>query len=72
MAPFKAPGLDGFTTCFYQQNWEVVQLEVCNAVLPFLNSGHLDKISMPHTLLSYPKQEIQKVRQNSNQLACAM
>lgn len=35
MAPLKALGPDGFTACFYQQNWEAVQLEICNAVLHF-------------------------------------
>jgi hypothetical protein len=43
MAHLEAPGQDGFSTCFYQQNWGTVHLEVCNAVLQFLNSSHLDK-----------------------------
>jgi hypothetical protein len=39
MAPMKAPGLDGFPTCFFQQNWDTIQNEVCDAVLQFFNVG---------------------------------
>ncbi|XP_059428496.1 uncharacterized protein LOC132162251 [Corylus avellana] len=42
MAPLMALGLDGFTICFYQDNWTTVGVEVCNSVLPFLNSGIID------------------------------
>jgi hypothetical protein len=42
MAPLKAPGPDGFTADCYQQNWDVIQDEVCGAILFFLNSGQLD------------------------------
>lgn len=42
MAPNKASGPDGFSADFFQQNWETVQLEVCNAALHFFNTGQLD------------------------------
>ena len=35
MGPLKSPGLDGFTTCFYQQSWGLVRDEVCNVVFLF-------------------------------------
>jgi hypothetical protein len=35
MAPNKAPGLDGFTAGFYQQHWDTVGSEVCEAALYF-------------------------------------
>jgi hypothetical protein len=35
MAPMKAPRPDVFPACFFQQNWETVQNEVCDAVLHF-------------------------------------
>lgn len=39
MAQLKAPGLDRFTTSFFQENWATVGTEVCNAVLSILRSG---------------------------------
>lgn len=36
MAALKAPGPDGFTASFYQQNWATIHMEVCNAILHFL------------------------------------
>lgn len=32
MDPMKMPGQDGFTVEFYQQNWETMGVEVCEAV----------------------------------------
>jgi len=43
MAPTKAPGPDGFSACFYQQNWSTIHEEVCKAILHFLNFGVLDE-----------------------------
>jgi hypothetical protein len=35
MPPLKAPGPDGFSSCFYQQHWVTVQAEVCYVVKHF-------------------------------------
>lgn len=32
MAPFQAPGPDGYQAAFYQANWEVVRNSVCDFV----------------------------------------
>jgi hypothetical protein len=42
MSPLKAPGPDGLSSCFYQANWNVINGEVCEAVLHFQNTGEFD------------------------------
>ena len=42
MHPLKSPGPDGLAACFYQQSWLTVRMEVCNAVLAYLNDGVFD------------------------------
>lgn len=42
MAPLKSLRLDGFAAVFFQQSWSTVSLEVCVAVLGFLNGGVFD------------------------------
>lgn len=42
MHPLKAPRLDGFSACFYQQHWATVGGTIRKAVLTFLNSSTLD------------------------------
>lgn len=32
MNPNKAPGLDGFVTCFYQCHWKLISTGVCGGV----------------------------------------
>jgi len=49
MPSLKAPGPDGFSACFYQNNWATVHPEVCSVVLHFLNSGIMDaRINRTH------------------------
>jgi hypothetical protein len=42
MAPFKSTGPDGFPADFYQEQWEVVGNEVCDAILNFSHAGNFD------------------------------
>jgi hypothetical protein len=58
MGPIKALGPDGFSAGFYQQNWATVGLEVCHAILHFLNGSKMDeKINVTHIAL-IPKKKI--------------
>jgi hypothetical protein len=36
MAPLKSPGPNGFPACFYQDQWETMGPEVCDAILNFV------------------------------------
>ena len=52
MAPLKSPEPDGLTTSFYQDNWEEVKDEVCNAISSFFISGSFDQeINRTHIAL---------------------
>ncbi|CAM8959392.1 unnamed protein product [Rhodiola kirilowii] len=51
LGPTKAPGLDGFSTLFYQKSWEEIKGEVFQFVLKFLNEGELDP-AMNETLIT--------------------
>jgi hypothetical protein len=57
MHPLKSPGLDGFSTSFYQNSWSVVRKDVCNAVLQFLNNGHFDKEINTTNIALVPKKK---------------
>lgn len=42
MHPLKSPGPNVFSACFYQASWPTVRVEVCRAVLDFLNHECFD------------------------------
>ncbi|GKV50825.1 hypothetical protein SLEP1_g57512 [Rubroshorea leprosula] len=41
LGAFKAPGVDGFSGCFYQQHWDMVGPDVCKAVRHFFDHGFM-------------------------------
>ncbi|XP_062075585.1 uncharacterized protein LOC133779669 [Humulus lupulus] len=51
----KAPGPDGYSSYFYQDNWNLVGSEVTTAVLSFLNSGKLLREINNTTITLIPK-----------------
>jgi hypothetical protein len=52
MGPLKAPGPDGFSADFYQQNWGTVGDEVCRAISKFISIGVMDlEINATHIVL---------------------
>jgi hypothetical protein len=52
MGPLKAPGPDGFSADFYQQNWGIVGDEVCRAISKFISIGVMDlEINATHIVL---------------------
>jgi hypothetical protein len=52
MHPLKSPGPDGFAACFYQKSWATVKIDVCMAVLDFLNNGVFDNdLNVTHIVL---------------------
>lgn len=47
----KAPGLDGFSSQFFKDNWEVIKDDVVDAVKSFFSSGTL--LKQVNTILLY-------------------
>jgi hypothetical protein len=57
MAALKAPGPDGFTASFYQQNWATIHMEVCNAILHFFATGFMDPMIIVTNIVLIPKSD---------------
>ncbi|GLT85577.1 hypothetical protein SLE2022_037640 [Rubroshorea leprosula] len=41
LGAFKAPGVDGFPGCFFQQHWDLVAPDMCNAIRHFFEHGFM-------------------------------
>jgi hypothetical protein len=62
MAPLKSPGPDGFPACFYQDEWETVGPEVCDAIFNFFNNCCFDDdVNFTHIVLIPKKSQPSKV-----------
>ena len=55
MAPFKAPGVDGFHIGFYQHSWEIVGDTLGNFVGDFFKYGELPQGANDTLLALIPK-----------------
>ncbi|XP_062093575.1 uncharacterized protein LOC133799589 [Humulus lupulus] len=66
----KAPGPDGFSSFFFQDNWEVVGNDVCEAVRSFLHSGKLLKEINSTTLTLIPKGKCPESVKDYRPIAC--
>ena len=50
-----APGPDGYGACFYQSFWDIIKVDVINAVLQFFNTGWILPNFNANTLVLIPK-----------------
>jgi hypothetical protein len=55
MAPIKAPGPDGFSADFYQQQWDIVGPKVSKIVLHFLNGARMEENTNATFIALIPK-----------------
>ena len=63
MAPFKAPGPDGFHAGFYQKMWHIVGPSICDVVWEFLDTGTLPKALNDTLIILIPKvQDLEQVK----------
>ncbi|XP_062112848.1 uncharacterized protein LOC133824003 [Humulus lupulus] len=66
----KAPGPDGFGSCFYQDNWELVGSDVVSAVLSFLRSGKILKAINTTTITLIPKSSCPRSVSDFRSISC--
>ncbi|XP_074305395.1 uncharacterized protein LOC141640523 [Silene latifolia] len=51
----KAPGLDGYSSKFFKDSWEIIGDDICDAILDFFTSGSLLKQLNATTITLLPK-----------------
>ncbi|CAN0904410.1 LINE-1 retrotransposable element ORF2 protein [Linum grandiflorum] len=47
----QAPGVDGFSSCFFRHHWDIIKDELCGAVRSFFASGYMLK-NINHTIIA--------------------
>ncbi|MCI69696.1 RNA-directed DNA polymerase (Reverse transcriptase), partial [Trifolium medium] len=52
-----APGPDGFAAYFYQEYWDIIKVDVVNAVIQFFTSGWILPNFNSNTLILIPKSD---------------
>ncbi|XVF88168.1 hypothetical protein PTKIN_Ptkin19aG0028600 [Pterospermum kingtungense] len=67
IGPLKGPGIDGAPAIFYQKMWHIVGESTTNAVVSFLNSGHLLKEFNKTLITLIPKIDCHKELINTDQ-----
>ena len=55
MGPYKGPGPDGIPGFFFQQFWDIVKMDVCDAIQAFFHSGSLLKALNQTFIMLIPK-----------------
>lgn len=66
----KAPGPDGYTSAFFQHNWNVVGKDVTNVVLLFFQSGIMSQSWNSIVLSIIPKVQAPSTIKDFKPIAC--
>uniref|UniRef100_A0A803P5L3 Reverse transcriptase domain-containing protein n=1 Tax=Cannabis sativa TaxID=3483 RepID=A0A803P5L3_CANSA len=66
----KSPGPDGFSSSFYQDNWEIIGSEICGAVKSFLESGNILKEINSTIVTLVPKSKCPNSVKDFRPIAC--
>uniref|UniRef100_A0A803P9A8 Reverse transcriptase domain-containing protein n=1 Tax=Cannabis sativa TaxID=3483 RepID=A0A803P9A8_CANSA len=66
----KAPGPDGFTSCFFQDNWEMLGHDISEAVLSFLQPGKMLREINTTVLTLIPKCKCPNTVSEFRPIAC--
>ncbi|XP_062118853.1 uncharacterized protein LOC133832541 [Humulus lupulus] len=66
----KAPGPDGFGSCFYQDNWDLGCSDVVSTVLSFLRSGRILKAINTTTITLIPKSSCPRSVSDFRPISC--
>uniref|UniRef100_A0A803NLK2 Reverse transcriptase domain-containing protein n=1 Tax=Cannabis sativa TaxID=3483 RepID=A0A803NLK2_CANSA len=66
----KAPGPDGYSRYFFQDNWDLIEGDICDAVRSFLHSGHILKETNCTTLTIIPKVKCPNSPSDFRPIAC--
>ncbi|XP_062089720.1 uncharacterized protein LOC133796262 [Humulus lupulus] len=66
----KAPGPNGYGSCFYQENWNLIGDEVVEAIFSFLKTGQLFKEINSTVITLVPKTKCRNTVKDYRPIAC--